>query len=206
MNTMRRCLTLLALAVAPLSAGAADPHAHHHHGHHELPKAAEPVKGESLYQLQAKLTDQDGKTMQLADFRGSPTVIAMFYASCTSVCPLIVSDIQRLEKAAGRDDLRILLVSLDGSRDTPKALKDLAARHRIDETKWRLASTSDESAQEIAAVLGVRYKRMDDGNISHSALVTLLDREGVIQGRVEGVMQPMDDLAARVKALPAKEK
>ncbi len=205
MNTLHRWLTALAVAAAPVTAGAADPHAHHHHGHHELPKAAEPVKGESLYQLQAKLTDQDGKTLKLADFRGKPTVIAMFYASCTSVCPLIVSDIQRLEKAAARDDLRIVLVSLDGTRDTPKALKELAARHRLDESKWRLTSTTDESAQEIAAVLGVRYKRMPDGNISHSALITLLDREGVIAGRVEGVMQPMEDLAARAKALAAKE-
>jgi protein SCO1/2 len=184
----------------PLAAPAAEP-CHHH----EAPPAAEAAKGESLYQLDARLTDQQGRAAKLDAFKGHPVAIAMFYGSCTTVCPLIISDLQRLQKGIGKDDdLRILLVSLDPERDTPASLAKLAAEHGVD-ANWRLTVTSAESVQEIAAVLGVRYKKMPDGSISHSALITLLDRDGVPDTRVEGVMQPLDGIIARVHALSQKE-
>ena len=40
----------------------------------------------SIYQLDVELTDQNGRTFRLADLRGEPVLISMFYSSCEMVC------------------------------------------------------------------------------------------------------------------------
>jgi len=51
-----------------------------------LPEAVAAGAGDSLYGLDLALSDQRGATTRLDLWRGRPTVIAMFYASCPSAC------------------------------------------------------------------------------------------------------------------------
>jgi len=127
----------------------------------------------------------------------------MLYASCREACPLLLADIKRIEMELPqqvRPNLRVVLVSLDPERDTPEILQALARAHRVDESRWRLVSGSDETVREIAAVLGIKYRRLPDGSFNHSSVITLLDRSGVIQSRVEGIGQPHADLLRRLRA------
>ena len=50
----------------------------------------------SLFELAFPLTDQDGRTRHLAEFRGEPFIASMIYTNCTSVCPRVTADLQRL--------------------------------------------------------------------------------------------------------------
>ena len=55
------------------------------------PRAATPVlPRDSVYHLQATLTDQAGRARPWASLAGRPRVVSMFYTSCQYVCPLIV--------------------------------------------------------------------------------------------------------------------
>jgi protein SCO1 len=45
------------------------------------------------------------------------------------------------------------------------------------------ASASESDARKIAALLGVRYRRLADGSFDHSSLITLLDSEGRVIAR-----------------------
>ncbi|MSP71094.1 MAG: hypothetical protein EXR76_02680 [Myxococcales bacterium] len=92
----------------------------------------------------------------------------------------------------------MVLVSLDGVRDDPSGLAEVIRRHALDPSRWHLTSTTDESVRELSAALGVRYRRMADGSFNHSALLTVLDREGVVKGRVEGTAQGVEALAQLV--------
>jgi protein SCO1/2 len=162
-----------------------------HCAQHEPPEAAAPLPGRSIYHLPAKLLDQHGAELGLDAFRGYPVLIAMFYSSCTSVCPMLIAQIQRIESTLASDvraQTRVLLVSLDPERDSVDRLAELARRHEIESERWHFTRAPESSVQEVAALLGVRYRRLPDGEISHSPLVALLDRDGLPVARVEGAL------------------
>ena len=157
---------------------------------------------ESLYQLGGRYTDQHGEAVQLGDTRGHPTLITLFYGSCPQACPLLISKMKLLERslpAAEREDLRVTLVSLDPARDTPQALERLAAAHGVDQHRWRLLRTTPAEVEVLAAALGIRFHRLNNGAIWHASVIVVLDREGRIAGRVEGLgleLAPLEKLLA----------
>jgi protein SCO1/2 len=65
------------------------------------------LPGDSVYQLDIPLTNQDERASKLADLRGTPVPIAMFYTSCKYVCPLIVDSMLRVDKDSRRKSARI---------------------------------------------------------------------------------------------------
>lgn len=188
------------------SAGAATARdASCHHGSHDRPLAPATAPSEmSLYQLPGRWTDQDGRAFALASARGSPCLVVMFYGSCRTVCPALVEDARRVERAlspAARQRLRVVLVSFDGANDTPERLRALAREKGLDLSRWTLVRGDDADVRALAVALGVQYTRMPDGSFNHSGLLTLLDAEGVGVHRVEGVGRPIDEMARRVEAM-----
>jgi len=153
---------------------------------------AEPP-GNSVYQLRLPLTDQDGQAFDLASGRGQPVLVSMFYTSCRMTCPMIISTIQQTVRAlapADRERMRVLMISFDPARDTVAALKRTAEERGCD-THWTLARTDEASTRKIAAVLGVQYRRLADGDFSHSSIISLLDADGRIAAR-SGVVGSVD--------------
>jgi protein SCO1/2 len=151
---------------------------------------AAPPRGDSVYALSASLVDQRGRPVGLDIFRGHPVLISMFYATCPDSCPLLIADLQRIERELPlriKGDLRIVLVSVDPGRDTPEALRALARARQVDESRWRLLRAPEDTVREIAALLGIKYRRLPDGNFNHSSVITLLDPNGVILVRDEAI-------------------
>ena len=165
---------------------------------------------ESLEALHIALTDQDGRPASLVQFHGHPVLITMFYGSCPQACPLLISKMKLLEKElkpAQREDLRVVLVSLDPQRDTPEALRLLARSHGVDQARWRFLRTDEDSVRLLAAVLGVKYHPLSTGAIWHGSVITVLDREGRVVGRTEGPdldLQPLRASLQQAAALAAK--
>jgi protein SCO1 len=169
--------------------------------------ASAALPGDSVYQLDLPLTNQDGKVSKLADLRGSPVLIAMFYTSCKYVCPLIIDSMLRVDKAltpAERSRLRVVLVSFDPEHDTPEALKAAAELRHLDLARWSLARTDAESVRKLAAVLGVQYREISPGEYNHSAIISVLDKNGrnVAHSSRTGELDP-DLLAAAQRELAA---
>jgi protein SCO1/2 len=50
-------------------------------------------------------------------------------------------------------------------------------------------------------LLGVQFAEKSDGHFSHSNLVTILDKEGRILQRIEGLNQPVEEAAAQIEEL-----
>lgn len=150
--------------------------------------AATQLPGDSVYQLDARLTDQDGHARHFADGRGKPRVVSMFYTSCKFMCPLIIDTIRKTEHALAQDGhggLDVLMVSFDAAHDTPAALKDMARTRHIDLKKWTLAHADASDVRRIAAVLGIQYRQLQSGDFSHSSVLILLDAQGRIVARTE---------------------
>jgi len=186
-------ITAIAVLAGLLAAGvaAAPPAAAQDHRHGSMEAA--PPRGDSIYAVSASLVDQRGQPVGLDLFRGHPVLISMFYATCPDACPLLIADLQRAERELPpriRADLRVVLVSLDPGRDTPDALQALARARHVDESRWQLLRAPEDTVREIAAVLGIKYRRLPDGNFNHSSVITLLSPEGVIVVRDEAVGGP----------------
>lgn len=172
-------------------------------GHEVLPAGAAPA-GESVYQLHLDLEDQQGRRSGFDVMRGHPVLVALFYSSCPNACPMLVRRVRQVEEKlspGARADLRVLLISMDPAKDTPAELRGAAARHEVDGARWRLTRTSEEEVRMVAAVLGVKYRRLADGSYNHSSVLTLLDREGAVAGRVTSLNDPLDQLIATAEAL-----
>jgi protein SCO1/2 len=188
--------TFTALALAAVLGGCG-------HASSSTDPGAPVVVGDapSLYALHPHLLDEHGAVLGLDAFRGHPVLVAMFYGSCPSACPLLVSNVARVDaelSADVRSRTRVLLVSFDAEHDTPDALRAVAARHHLDDQRWALAAAPDDDARELAAALGVSYRAVPGGGFAHTSVITALDGEGHVVARAEGATP---DVAPVAKAI-----
>lgn len=165
------------------------------------------LPGDSVYLVDDVLSDQAGRSFTLAEGRGKPRLVAMFYTSCRYICPLIVDSAKGVEHTltpAERERIGILLVSLDPARDDTAALASVAAKRKLDPSRWTLARTEATGVRRIAAVLGVRYRALADGEFNHTSSLVLLDAEGRVVASTERLGSVPDPaFLAKVKALVA---
>jgi protein SCO1 len=138
----------------------------------------------SVYELGGSWHDQSGAASSLASWRGTPVLLAMIYTHCTATCPLAVSELKRI--AARHPDVRFVLVSLDPVRDDAQRLAAYASEHALDPSRWTLLTGTDADVRDLAATLGVRYRRVTPDDLAHSNLITLLDRDGRIARQTSG--------------------
>lgn len=163
---------------------------------------AADLPGDSVYQLDIPLVDQDGNGSHLADRRGKPQLVSMFYTSCKFVCPLIIDSLLLTERsldAPGRQHLDVLLVSFDPERDTPTQLKSVFSKRKLDAGRWTLARTEAPNVRTLAAALDIRYRALADGGINHATVLVLLDAEGRIVARSNTLGAVDPDFVAAIR-------
>jgi protein SCO1/2 len=168
----RRCLAQLLAGAAAMPAVSAA-------------LAAPSLPSGSVYQLDVPLTDQHGRTLRWPELRGTPVLASMFYSSCEMVCPMIFETLQLTLREAGADvraHTRVAMISFDPVRDTVEKLRATAQAHKVDD-QWVLARADEAVTRQIAAVLGVQYRRLASGEFNHSTSILLLDAQGRIAAR-----------------------
>jgi protein SCO1/2 len=173
------------------------------HAHPEALPSDAPLPGASLYHLDAAWTDHRGEPLHLADLRGHPVLVSMIYASCQTACPVLVRDLARTWEALPdgiREDARVLVVSFDPERDAPERLAAYVAASGLEHPAWRFAVGEAHATRALAALLGVRYRPAGDGMFSHTNLIAVLDADGRVAYRVEGLGMPVDGAVDAVAA------
>jgi protein SCO1/2 len=164
-------------------------------------KLAAPFTARSLYQLEAKWTNDAGQPVSLASLRGRPVVLTMFFSHCENACPILVSQMQNLRAALPADmraKVQFVLVSFDSERDTPAALKAYRRHMALDDGGWTLLHGEPAEVQELAMLLGVKYKQDARGQFSHSNLITVLNVEGEVAHQRAGLDGDISELTQAV--------
>lgn len=167
-----------------------------------LPEA-QTLPGDSLYQLDIALQGADGAAFRLAQLRGRPLLVTMFYGHCTAVCPVLTAQVQRLVGSltpAERRQLRVLMVSFDSALDTPQALREFRAEHHIDEPNWITARAEPADVRTLAAALGIQYRELPDHTFNHSTVISVADRGGTVRARTRELNGADPDFIAAVRA------
>lgn len=132
--------------------------------------------------LDFKLTDDHGKAVTGADYRGKVDLLYFGYTHCPDVCPLTLSQLHVVMQRLGplAKDVRILFVSVDPTRDTPAVMHAYA--NAFDPHIVGLTGTAGE-----VEALSKRYRSAftrepasKDGSyeVSHSSAVYVFDRGG----------------------------
>jgi protein SCO1/2 len=109
----------------------------------------------------------------------------------------MMMDLKSLEKSLSTDEksqVRFAVFSFDSKNETPVTLKSFAEKQAVDLSQWTFYRGPESSVRELAALLGVRFKRLKDGDIEHSNMIIVLDRSGNIVRQQEGLRQKTDEL------------
>ncbi len=128
------------------------------------------------------LVDQTGATVTLESLHGRPVLLTFAYAHCQTICPVIVRTVSYAAERLGDLSPAVVVVTLDPWRDTPSSLASLAESWDLGELGQ--AHVLSGEVPEVQAVLEA-YEVPSDrdlktGEITHPALVYLLDPEGTI--------------------------
>lgn len=131
------------------------------------------------------LTDHNGQTRTLADFKGKAVVIFFGYTQCPDVCPTSMSELAQARQLLGADGDRLqgLFVSVDPQRDTPEIMKEYMAS--FDPTFLALYAKPDE-LPDLAKRFKVYYKKVpgstpDTYTMDHSAGSYIYDPSGRVR-------------------------
>ena len=165
-------------------------------------RAADNDPPQSLYHLDAKLTNQAGKPHGFDVYRGHPVLVTLFYGSCQATCPMIIDTLRATERAVPveqRAGLRVLMISFDPHRDTPAALRAIAAERHIDGARWTLAHADAATVRTIAALLNIQYRQLPGGEFNHSTVITLLSPRGEIQATTNSLGHADPALIAQLR-------
>ena len=126
------------------------------------------------------LTDQNGRTVRLSQFRGEPVAVTFAYTRCpdATACPMTMTKFAKLNAALAKERSgRLLAVTVDPETDTPAVLADYAKRIGADPERWRFLTGDARSLARVAEAFGVLYYP-EHGKIVHSQAVAVVDPEG----------------------------
>lgn len=172
-----------------------------HKGHESLPAEAAP-QGLSIYQIESTWKDPSGSSIAFQDLAGTPRLVTMLYTRCQTACPLIVDDIKGILSALSeteRKKVRVAVFSVDSEKETPETLRDFAKKRKLD-ANWRLFTSGPSEVATLAAALGFRYKRQDDGEYVHSNVIYFVNARGEIVAQKEGLKTPRTSFVKKIKA------
>lgn len=150
------------------------------------------------------LSNQDGNTMSLADFKGKVVALSFGYTRCPDVCPTNLLDLAQVMQKLGADadKVQVVFISLDPSRDTPSVLKDYVPL--FDERFIGLTAANDEAIAPVLKQWKISATKAPgkDGfySIDHSAGLYLLDQNGKAKIYLPHGTPP-EQITADIKAL-----
>jgi protein SCO1/2 len=128
------------------------------------------------------LTDQDGRSRSLEDFRGRLVLLYFGFTYCPDVCPTDLMSVGNLIRSLGRegDQLQPVFVTLDPARDKPEVLRAYVASFH---PRFVALTGTEDEIRRIATSYKVFFEKVRPPGVNtylidHSAYVFLLDREG----------------------------
>jgi protein SCO1 len=165
-----------------------------------------PISDLSIYNLPSKWTNQNGQNVEMKDLKGKVLVMVMIYTSCKSACPRLVADMRNIESRLPeniKDNVKLVLVSIDPEVDTPERLKAFSIENKMDTDQWIFLRSTEENTREFAAVLAVNYKKVSPIDFSHSNIISVFNNEGELVYQQEGLGVNSDQTVQKITEVAA---
>ena len=168
---MTRQLFLLLILLATVSTATraqdvkpAAPPAPHDHSHMTAkPEASSPAE---KYFTDVELINQDGKKVHFYSdiLKGKTVVVNAFFTSCTSVCPPMNRNMEKIQEVLGNRvgrDVFLVSMTVDPETDTPARMKEYAQKFHAG-PGWIFLTGKKENLDWALYKLGQYVERKDD--------------------------------------------
>ncbi len=170
----------------------------------EMPFPAEKLRT-SFHALDFTLLDHRQQEVSLSDFWGKVILISAVYAGCGHTCPIILEQAKRVFQNLDemeKQQLAVMIVSLDPENDSPEILQTLAKNHGLDLPFIHFLTGKPSVVNHVLDNYNIsRKKEPKTGEISHANLFILIDREGRVAYRFTLGKQQEQWLTTAIKML-----
>lgn len=129
------------------------------------------------------LVDQNNQPVSEQTLRGKPWVAAFIFTQCAGPCPMMSSNMAKLQERVPHQDLKLVSFTVDPQRDTPQVLKQYAQNLKADESRWSFVTGSPEAMADIARGMLLPFSpATESADIMHSTKFLLVDQDGSVRG------------------------
>jgi protein SCO1/2 len=153
----------------------------------------EVVEGDTVYQKIApfEFITQDSTVFKSEKLKGKPHVAFFFFTSCPGICPVMTSQMKRLQDMTTdiKDKYQIVGFTVDPDRDNPAKLKQYANKYRVDLSNWIFLTGEEKELYDIGInsyYVAMQRDSTEPGGYLHSGRFILVDKNGLIRGYYDG--------------------
>jgi protein SCO1/2 len=173
------------------------------------------IQGDTVYYTIPKfygLRDQEGKGFSFDQIKGKVFVAEFFFSRCKSICPIMTSQMARIQdeikSKQWQGKVALLSHTVDPMYDQPEVLKSYAKTHGADFSIWTFVN-ADSTVYSLAqqGYLLSAFPSVDaDGGFFHTDQLTLIDKNFHIRGYYDGTStKAVDELIKDLCVLMSEE-
>jgi protein SCO1 len=150
------------------------------------------------------LTERSGKAVSCDDLKGKVWVAHFFFSQCNGPCNKTLPAMRELQQRfAGKPDVMLVSISVDPSNDTPELLQRYADAQGADPAQWLFLTGTEaevhaviQQAFHLSALRNAAAKSPGDAFI-HPQVLVVINRDGTMDGRVDGTRPDAAEIVAR---------
>ena len=136
------------------------------HDHSHMSKNPEESSAAQKYFTDVELTNQDGKKVRFYSdiLKGKTVVVNAFFTTCTSVCPPMNRNMEKIQEALGARigrDVFLVSMTVDPETDTPARMKEYAQKFHAG-PGWIFLTGKKENLDWALYKLGQYVEQKDD--------------------------------------------
>ena len=161
----------------------------------EMPLAFIELNGEAKRVPDFVFTNQDNRLISNEDFLGKVYVVEFFFTTCPTICPIMNTNMKRLENAFGNlDDFGIASFTIDPEKDTPVQLKKYAENLDVFSQNWHFLTGNIDKIYDLAnkgfnIFAGINPAVV--GGFEHQGYFALVDKNGYLRSRTDQFGNPI---------------
>ncbi|MBL7771434.1 MAG: SCO family protein [Chitinophagaceae bacterium] len=168
--------------------------------HYGIAKIVDVKKGDNvvkdtLYRVlqDLRLVNQLGDSVSLnSDLKGKMLIVNFFFTNCTTICPVMSHNMQKLVKALKKEDsiLQFISISVDPENDSVPRLRDYANRLDVNHDTWYFMTGNKSAIYNYARTeleLKVPQAPKEGNDFIHPEQFVLIDKYRNIRGYYNGL-------------------
>ena len=137
-----------------------------------------------------ELINQNGETITEANYKGKIYVADFFFTRCMTICPVMTTNMGKLQEAfLNDDDVLFLSHSVTPDIDSVSVLKAYAIDKGVIDAKWNITTGSKKHIYELARKSYFAVVDQGDGGLQdfiHTPNFILVDTKKQIRGIYDG--------------------
>jgi len=133
------------------------------------------------------MSDQDGRRRSLGDLAGAPALVFFGFTHCPEICPTTLQKLAMIKAAQPKElaGVRVVLISVDGERDTPEVMKAFLKRFSTDFVGLTAPAAEVRNlAMNFSAPFFKDPPKDGAYLVQHSSRVYALDKQGRLRAEL----------------------